>query len=127
MKAIQKNKRLGKATDFWSLSLPKETQQYVPKLLALAALIKNPKAYGLELTPVSNKPAFTAVQLRGTLALSTLATWVHAPLKKLHWLNPGLSKNMIQPKSHQAYYVLVPVDSDDTPTTLSLKSSLKDA
>ncbi|STG52973.1 membrane-bound lytic murein transglycosylase D [Escherichia coli] len=35
MKAIKTNKARGKSTDFWSLPLPQETKQYVPKMLAL--------------------------------------------------------------------------------------------
>ncbi|MGB2264549.1 MAG: transglycosylase SLT domain-containing protein, partial [Glaciecola sp.] len=31
-RAIKKNERLNKPTDFWSLDLPQETRQYVPKL-----------------------------------------------------------------------------------------------
>ena len=43
--AIRKNKRLGKPTDFWSLSLPRETRAYVPKLLALADILKNKEMF----------------------------------------------------------------------------------
>ncbi|SUG79459.1 membrane-bound lytic murein transglycosylase d [Salmonella enterica subsp. enterica] len=35
MRAIKANKARGKPTDFWSLSLPRETKLYVPKMLAL--------------------------------------------------------------------------------------------
>jgi membrane-bound lytic murein transglycosylase D len=35
-RAITKNKKAGKPTDFWSLDLPRETRAYVPKILALA-------------------------------------------------------------------------------------------
>ena len=41
MRAIKKNKREGKPTDFWSLALPKETRAYVPKLLALADILRH--------------------------------------------------------------------------------------
>ena len=34
-RAIRKNKKRNKPTDFWNLDLPKETRAYVPKLLAL--------------------------------------------------------------------------------------------
>lgn len=40
MKAIKTNKARGKSTDFWSLPLPQETKQYVPKMLVLSDILK---------------------------------------------------------------------------------------
>ena len=44
-KAIKRNKAKGKPTDFWSLKLPRETSAYVPQLLALAELVRNPQEH----------------------------------------------------------------------------------
>ncbi|MEC8819653.1 MAG: transglycosylase SLT domain-containing protein, partial [Pseudomonadota bacterium] len=44
-KAIKQNKKQRKPTSFWDLKLPRETQAYVPKLLALSAIIKDPVHY----------------------------------------------------------------------------------
>lgn len=55
--AINANRNAGKSTDFFALNLPKETRSYVPKLLALADILKNPNKYGVSLPPVPNKPA----------------------------------------------------------------------
>ncbi|MGK9740541.1 lytic transglycosylase, partial [Salmonella enterica subsp. enterica] len=49
MRAIKANKARGKPTDFWSLSLPRETKLYVPKMLALSEILKNSKRYGVRL------------------------------------------------------------------------------
>lgn len=49
MKAIRRNEQANLPTDFWSLRLPRETQLYVPKLLALAELIARADEYGLTL------------------------------------------------------------------------------
>ncbi|MFZ6044444.1 transglycosylase SLT domain-containing protein, partial [Vibrio natriegens] len=40
-RAISQNQAAGKPTDFWSLNLPEETSGYVPKLLAVADVIRN--------------------------------------------------------------------------------------
>lgn len=40
MKAVKANRSRGKPTDFWSLSLPRETKVYVPKMLALSDILK---------------------------------------------------------------------------------------
>ncbi|MBL8223112.1 MAG: transglycosylase SLT domain-containing protein, partial [Bryobacterales bacterium] len=37
---------------FWRLKLPKETQDYVPRILALARIVSNPEAYGLRLAMI---------------------------------------------------------------------------
>lgn len=39
-RAISRNKRQGKGTSFWSLKLPYETTQYVPKILGLMQYVK---------------------------------------------------------------------------------------
>ncbi|MGB1800988.1 MAG: transglycosylase SLT domain-containing protein, partial [Gammaproteobacteria bacterium] len=40
-RAIRRNKKKGKPTDFWSLKLPRETRNYVPNLLAIAQVLKH--------------------------------------------------------------------------------------
>ena len=50
-RAIERNQKLGLPTDYWNLTLPKETQNYVPKLLALSQVILTPEAYGVSLSP----------------------------------------------------------------------------
>ena len=41
-KAIEKNISAGLPTDFWSLDLPQETRDYIPRLLAMSAIIASP-------------------------------------------------------------------------------------
>ncbi|MCP3669683.1 MAG: transglycosylase SLT domain-containing protein, partial [Gammaproteobacteria bacterium] len=55
-RAIARNKRQGKPTDFWSLKLPRETRNYIPRLLALTQVINQPEKYGIKLKPMPNKP-----------------------------------------------------------------------
>lgn len=42
-RAIQKNKKAGKPTNFWSLNLPTQTKQYVPKFCAINKILKQDK------------------------------------------------------------------------------------
>ncbi len=62
-KAISVNQSQGLPTDFWSLRLPEETQNYVPRLLALARIFAHPSAYGIKLAPIKNEPYFVEVKL----------------------------------------------------------------
>ncbi len=52
MRARKANRRRGLPTDFWSLSVRTETSNYVPRLLALARMVKKPKKYNLKLRPI---------------------------------------------------------------------------
>ena len=61
-RAIKKNRRAGKPTDYLSLPMPRETRGYIPKLQALKNLIANPSAYGITLTPIPNEPYFVTVE-----------------------------------------------------------------
>ncbi len=91
-KAVRKNKRLGKPTDFWSLDLPKETRAYVPKLLALADIIKRPQDFNLTLYPIDNKSVLSQVDIKSQLDLAKAATLAGLSLAELQRLNPGFNR-----------------------------------
>ena len=110
-KAIRKNKRLGKPTDFWSLSLPRETRDYVPKLIALAQLIKYPEENGITLKPLANEPYFASVQTGGQIDLSQLSEISETPLDEIYKLNPGYNRWATSPNG--PHDVLIPIDKKD--------------
>ena len=56
-------KRRADSNSFWNLPLPQETKLYVPKLLAVAAIIKNPQKYGVQLPRIENEPYFTELKI----------------------------------------------------------------
>ena len=51
-RAIRSNRKAGRPIDFWHLDLPKETQDYVPRLLAVSRIVNAPDKIGLELLPM---------------------------------------------------------------------------
>ena len=61
--AIKHNNAEGLETDYWSLRLPEETQEYVPRFLALSTIFANPAAHGLKLAPLKNEPYFVKVKI----------------------------------------------------------------
>ena len=91
-KAQRKNRRAGKATDFWHLDLPRETEAYVPKMIALAKLFKDPEAYGVVLPEVSTEPFFKIVQTGGQIDLAQAAALANMELSDLYMLNPGYNR-----------------------------------
>ncbi|MFQ3201184.1 MAG: membrane-bound lytic murein transglycosylase D [Zhongshania sp.] len=91
-KAIRLNKKKGLPTDFWSLRLPKETKNYIPKMLALVKIFKNPASYNLTLPPVPNKPHFIAVNTGSQLDLAQAAKLADISVDELYRLNPGFNR-----------------------------------
>ncbi|MCL1098609.1 lytic transglycosylase [Shewanella gelidii] len=92
LKAIKKNKRQGKPTDFWALDLPKETEHYVPQLIALADVIKNAKKYGIQLTPIDNQQKIAVVDIGSQIDLAFAAELADMSIDGLHRLNPGYNR-----------------------------------
>lgn len=91
-RAIKKNRKRGKATDFWSLKLPKETQGYVPRLLAIATVIDNPAIYGITLDPIPNTPQIGSVDIGGQLDLALAAEMAEMPIKEIYRFNPAFNR-----------------------------------
>ena len=71
--AIERNVAAGQGADYWSLQLPEETKAYVPKFLALSSIFANPKAFGLNLTPVKNEAYFVKVHIDNQYDVAYLA------------------------------------------------------
>jgi membrane-bound lytic murein transglycosylase D len=91
-KAIRQNKKKGLPTDFWSLKLPKETKNYIPKMLALVKIFKNPASYNLTLPPAPNEPHFIAVNTGSQLDLAQAAKLADISVDELYRLNPGFNR-----------------------------------
>jgi membrane-bound lytic murein transglycosylase D len=108
MAAMHYNEEHGRPTDFWALHLPKETREYIPKLLALAAIIQNPKEYGVNLAPVPNKPLTTTVTIKKQMPLKTIATMAHTSVNTVKKLNPALKKQVTPP--HQVVTLVLPAN-----------------
>jgi membrane-bound lytic murein transglycosylase D len=108
-RAIKKNKKRGKSTDFWSLSLPKETADYVPKLLALSYLIKHPQK-GINNPKLTNKPLTTQMNVGQQFDFSIIAKLSGIGSKQLHALNQGYLKNQSSPNG--PHILLLPIGQE---------------
>ena len=107
-KAIRRNKKRGKPTDYWSLDLPKETEGYVPKLLAISTLVANPPAHGVILDSISNTPYLKSVDVGSQIDLDLAAELADISLEEVYRYNPGYNRWATDPKGpHQ---LLIPVD-----------------
>ncbi len=104
-KAMRRNSELATKADFWSLDLPKETREYVPKLLAIAKLFANAEKYNLPLHPIPNQPFLKAVHIDSQLDLTKAAELAGMPLNDFLNLNPAFNHLITAP--HGSYKLLV--------------------
>jgi len=83
--------------DFWELqkrkALPKETQNYVPIIIALALVAKDPAGYGVHVDPQKPQPVET-IKLEHPIDLHLVADASGADLDDLHALNPQLLRSV---------------------------------
>ncbi|MCK5727931.1 MAG: transglycosylase SLT domain-containing protein [Methylococcales bacterium] len=104
-KAIRRNRRSNLKTDYWTLRLPKETRDYVPKLLALAKLFAQAEKYNLPLKPIPNKPFFKSVEINSPLGLKKAANMARMNFDDFFILNPAFNRVITPPTG--SYRLLV--------------------
>lgn len=106
-RSILRNKKQGKSSDFFALSLPKETRAYVPKLLALKMIINHPEEYGITLDHIPDEPYFEQVKLDSQIDLALAAEMANLPLDDLYRLNSGYNRWATSPNG--PYDLLLPI------------------
>jgi membrane-bound lytic murein transglycosylase D len=110
-RAIQKNVDQGLPTDYASLSLPNETRNYVPKLLAIKDLVSNPERYGIAIDSLPNQPYFGQVTVHASLDIRSAARLAGMSRDEFIALNAAFPRNLI--RSDTPVNLLVPVDKAD--------------
>ena len=98
LRAISNNKKQGKPTDFFNLKLPKQTSQYVPKLLAAAQLLKSQK---MAFPTILNSPTIAVLPVDDAVILDNRKQW-----QQLESLNHGVIRF---PAIIDAPHIVVPV------------------
>jgi membrane-bound lytic murein transglycosylase D len=109
-KAIERNKYRGKPTDFWSLNLPKQNTSYIPKLLAIAELLKNADKYAIQLPMLANQPQTKVIHINRGLDLNKAADLLDISVAEIRRLNPGFKSTTVPSASYQ---LVVPFSSAD--------------
>lgn len=105
-RAIKNNQAARQATSFWNLPVPRETKVYVPRLLALAELIKNPSRYKVELPVIPYLPYFEEVDIGSQIDLNHAAKLAGISYKELIKLNPGYNRWTTAP--YKPFKLLIP-------------------
>ena len=108
-RALRRAAKEGKPKNFWALELPKETRDYVPKLLAISALVAEPEYYKVRLNEIPYGPYFRKVSTNGQLDLTKAAELAEISIDEFYRLNPGFNRWAMPPKG--PHYILVPIEN----------------
>ncbi len=96
-RAIQRNRSQGLPEDFWHLDLPKITQEYVPKLLALRNIVATPGHYGIKLPNLDAGSQIALVEMPDQIDLTRAANIAGISTDDMKRLNPGLKRRSTAP------------------------------
>jgi membrane-bound lytic murein transglycosylase D len=100
--------------DFWELrdrnALPRDTKNYVPLILAVTIMAKNPKDYNLEDVDYDPPVEYDTISVDSPTGLSLIADATERPVTEIQELNPALMK----PVAPAGYQVRVPKGTSPT-------------
>lgn len=110
-RAIAKNRTKGLPTDYSSLKIPKETQNYVPKLQALKNILNNPGLWALLNVPeIPNRPYFSTISNPADMDVKVAAKLAEMPINEFVALNPAHNRPLIRGDIS----IVLPADKVDT-------------
>lgn len=105
--AIRKNRKKALSTSYWDLDLPRETDNYIPRLLALSKLVAQAPGYQLALPEIANKAYFDSVDIGQQIDLHIAAKLIGMDSQALLKLNSHLTRWASSPQG--PHRLLVPV------------------
>ena len=84
--------------DYWELlkrhALPKETSSYVPIIVAMTIMAKNPLDYGLANVDLDSPVEYDSIQVSAATNLNLIADATMQPVSVIRELNPSLLKQV---------------------------------
>jgi membrane-bound lytic murein transglycosylase D len=84
--------------DYWELlkrnALPRETSNYVPIIIAMTIMAKNPKDYGLDSIEEEAPVEYDSIQMDATTNLELIADAAQQSVSLIRDLNPSLLRNV---------------------------------
>lgn len=113
---VDRVKKRAGSDNFWKLPLPAETKYYVPRLLAVAEIVKNPKKYGVALPQVTNEPFFMEVKVNKPVNLEQVAKSTGVSVKTVQKLNADVKQEATPKKGNGT--VLIPIRKETTVKTI---------
>jgi membrane-bound lytic murein transglycosylase D len=108
-RAIAKNQRAGRPTDYVSLRMPAETQGYVPKLQAVKNIVLRPESFNLKLPDLYNHPYFLSVPIEHDIDVALAIKLAGMQTEEFQFLNPQMNGPVILAAGTPQ--ILLPYDS----------------
>ena len=102
---INQNIKQGDGKDFWSLNLPSQTQNYVPKFIALRELILNSEKYGISLPDIPYDNVVEKITIPGQVEILALSEFLEIKPELLYKLNAGYTKWASAPENESIFYI----------------------
>ena len=106
--AIDANAARGLPTDYWSLRLPTETMNYVPRFLAVAEIVAKPEQYGVYLPAIANRQHFRSVPVNYGVSLAEVSQLTGVAYDELQRLNTALTSGRVDSSGPQR--IIIPND-----------------
>ena len=100
-KAQKRNLAAGLPIDYQSLTMPRETRKYVPKLMAYRQIVLDPQAYGIVLPELENHPYFVALDIDNDIDVALVIKLAEIPEDEFQSLNPSCNKPVILSNANQ--------------------------
>ena len=110
-KSIKKADYVIGKKSFWDLNLPRETEIYVPKLIALRDIMSNPSKYGVKIPNVPNKAITKFVSIKYPIDFYTISVLSEVDENEIYQLNPGFSAWYFLPTMQKR--LLLPANNAD--------------
>ncbi len=95
-RAVGRNQAKGLPADYASLTMPAETRNYLPKLIAVKNIIADPARFGIQLAAVPNEPYFEVIKVKQHIDVKLAARFAGMPLDEFRFLNPAHNKPVIK-------------------------------
>ncbi len=111
-RAVKRNRAAGKPDEFWHLRLSKETSAYVPRLLALVDIVKDPAKYNIVLPRIADEPQFAVTDVGSQIDLALAAELAGVDVDTVYTFNPGYNRWSTDPAG--PHTLVLPVDAVDT-------------
>lgn len=111
-RSLNKNRNSGLPMDFRNINLPPETQNYVPRLIAIRNIVSNPAAFGVELEFVPNRPYFETVATTRHIDVKLAAELADISVDEFKALNPAHNRPVINVNG--SHPLLLPADKVET-------------